>query len=100
MSAIGFALFAFVLCSYTNMSATVKPHDSEILVDMVTVGEETGELETTMGTISGYYDTELEMAAAAAVKKLEPALLIFMAVVTGFIVIAVYVAMFEMYNVL
>ncbi|MBR5034260.1 MAG: energy transducer TonB [Bacteroidales bacterium] len=34
MSAIGFALFAFVLCSYTNMSATVKPHDSEILVDM------------------------------------------------------------------
>ncbi len=72
----------------------------DILVDMVTVGEETGELETTMGTISGYYDTELEMATAAALKKLEPALLVFMAVVTGFIVIAIYVAMFEMYNVL
>ena len=34
MSAIGFALLAFVLCSYTNMSATVKPHDTEILIDM------------------------------------------------------------------
>ena len=34
MSAIGFALFTFVLCSYTNMSATVKPHDAEILIDM------------------------------------------------------------------
>lgn len=34
MSAIGFALFTFVLCSYTNMSATVRPHDTEILIDM------------------------------------------------------------------
>ena len=72
----------------------------DILVDMVTVGEETGELEETMDTISGYYDAELEMATDAAMKKLEPALLIFMAVIAGFIVIAIYMAMFDMYSVM
>jgi len=34
MSAIGFALFTFVLCSYTTVKATIKPHDTEILIDM------------------------------------------------------------------
>lgn len=34
MSAIGFALFTFVLCSYTNISPTARPHDTEILIDM------------------------------------------------------------------
>ena len=72
----------------------------DILVDMVTVGEETGELEETMDTISGYYDAELEMATDAAMKKLEPALLIFMAVIAGFIVISIYRAMFDMYSVM
>ncbi len=72
----------------------------DILVDMVTVGEETGELEDTMNTISGYYDAELEMATDSAMKKLEPALLVFMAVIAGFIVIAIYMAMFDMYSVM
>ena len=70
----------------------------DILVDMVGVGEETGEMEETMHTIAVYYDSELEMATESALKKLEPALLIFMALVAGFIVIAIYVAMFSMYG--
>ena len=61
---------------------------------------EISELEETMNTISGYYDAELEMATDAAMKKLEPALLIFMAVIAGFIVIAIYMAMFDMYSVM
>ena len=72
----------------------------DILVDMVGVGEETGELEKTLHTIAGYYDAELEMAVNAAVRKLEPAILVGLAAVAGFIVIAIYVAMFEMYAVM
>ena len=64
----------------------------DILVDMVNVGEETGEMEETMRTISGYYDSELEMATDSAMKKLEPALLVVMAVIAGFIVVAIYMA--------
>ncbi len=69
----------------------------DILVDMVSVGEETGEMEQTLRTIAGYYDTELDQAIAAALAKLEPTLLIGLAVIAGFIVIAVYMAMFSMY---
>ncbi|MBR5756883.1 MAG: type II secretion system F family protein [Firmicutes bacterium] len=69
----------------------------DILVDMVAVGEETGEMESTLGTISNYYDTELETAIAAAIAKLEPTVLVFLAGVAGFIVIAIYMAMFGMY---
>ncbi len=70
----------------------------DILVDMVTVGEETGELETTLQTIAGYYDTEYQMAVDGAVGKLSPIILMITAGIAGFIVIAMYVAMFEMYN--
>ena len=65
---------------------------------MVAVGEETGEMEETLRTIGNYYENELQMAMDAALKKLEPTLLIGLAVVAGFIVIAIYMAMFEMYN--
>jgi type IV pilus assembly protein PilC len=70
----------------------------DILTDMVAVGEETGEMEDTLRTIGNYYENELQMAMDAALKKLEPTLLIGLAVVAGFIVIAIYMAMFEMYN--
>ena len=70
----------------------------DILVDMAAVGEESGEMESTLGMAAEYYDTELESATAAALAKLEPFTLIFMGVVAGYIVIAIYVAMFSMYN--
>lgn len=70
----------------------------DILVDMNAVGEETGELEKTLGTIGGYYDSELEQATADALAKLEPAILCVLAVIAGFIVIAMYMAMFTMYD--
>lgn len=72
----------------------------DILTDMVAVGEETGELQSTMETVAAYYDNELEQAINAAIAKLEPTLLVFMAVVAGFIVVAVYMAMFSMYSVM
>ena len=70
----------------------------DILTDMVGVGEETGEMKHTLDVVSQYYDTELEQAVTKAIAMLEPALLIFIAVVAGFIVIAIYMAMFTMYE--
>ena len=70
----------------------------DILIDMVGVGEETGEMKSTLDTVALYYDTELEIAVTRAVAMLEPALLIFIAVVAGSIVAAIYLSMFEMYS--
>ena len=69
----------------------------DILVDMVSVGEETGEMEHTLETIAKYYDAELDQAIADALAKLEPTLLVGLAGVAGFIVVAIYMAMFGMY---
>ncbi len=70
----------------------------DILVDMVAVGEETGEMEDTLRTIGDYYDSELQVAINAAMAKLEPTLLCVLAVIVGFIVIAIYGSMFGMYS--
>lgn len=72
----------------------------DILVDMVAVGEETGEMEKTLDTIALYYDAELDMAISAALRKLEPTILIFLAVVAGFIVFAIYISIFQMYAIM
>ncbi len=69
-----------------------------ILVDMTGVGENSGEPEKTLRTVAQYYDQELEEATTAALAKLEPALLIGLAAIAGFIVISVFLAMFSMYG--
>ena len=69
----------------------------DILVDMTAVGEDSGELANTLGMTAEYYDSELEQATAEALAKLEPTILVFLAAFAGFIVIAIYMAMFGMY---
>ena len=72
----------------------------DIMVDMAAVGEESGELAQTLTMTAEYYDTELEQATADALAKLEPTIMVFLAVVAGFIVISIYMAMFSMYSVM
>lgn len=73
-----------------------NPYLPPMLIEMVGVGEETGELEETMDVIGSYYDEEAEAASAKAVSMLEPMMTIFLGVLVGFIVIAIYVPMFSM----
>ena len=65
---------------------------------MTAVGEESGELGQTLQMTAEYYDGELEQATADALAKLEPGILVFLAAFAGFIVIAIYLAMFGMYS--
>ena len=69
----------------------------DILVDMTAVGEESGELAETLNTIAKYYDAELETAIQSALAKLEPALLVGLAGIAGFIVVSIYMSMFALY---
>lgn len=70
----------------------------DVLKEMTAVGEKTGEMEKTLQTISTYYSSEYNYAVSKAIAKLEPAMLIFLALFAGFIVIALYLPMFTMYN--
>jgi len=68
------------------------------LNDMCVIGEETGELEATLKTIGRYYDNEAEHATQKALAKLEPTILVLIAVMAGFIVISIYLPIFNIYD--
>lgn len=70
----------------------------EMLVEMASVGEESGSLEETMSTVGAYYDEEAVAASDKALQMLEPMLTVGLGVFIGFIVIAIYMPMFGMYN--
>lgn len=70
----------------------------DTLIEMCAIGEETGELETTLETIGAYYDNEAQHATTKAIQKLEPTILVLLALFAGFIVIAIYLPMFTMYD--
>lgn len=75
-----------------------NPYLPPLLVEMASVGEESGALEDTLATIGVYYDSEVETTSTRALGMLEPILTIFLGVVIGFIVLALYMPMFTMYN--
>ncbi len=68
------------------------------LVEMCAIGEETGELESTLSTIGAYYDSEADYATNKAIRKIEPIMLMLMAGVAGFVLFSIYVPMFSMYE--
>lgn len=68
------------------------------LKEMCNIGEETGELDQTLITIGDYFDNEVSYAMKQAINKLEPALLIGLAIFAIIIVFAIYMPIFTMYN--
>ena len=69
-----------------------------LLTEMTAVGEESGTLSETLDTIGAYFDSEVEQASNKALGMLEPIITVVLGVVIGFIVIALYMPMFSMYN--
>lgn len=74
------------------------PSMPSTLVDMAAVGEETGSVEETLSVMGTFYDNETNRLTQNAVSKLEPAVLVFIALFAGYIVVALYIAMFSMYS--
>lgn len=70
----------------------------ELLLEMAAVGEETGSLENTLAVLGDFYDNEVEASTAKAITLLEPIIITVLAVFVIFILLAVYVPMFTMYQ--
>ncbi len=67
-----------------------------MLVQMISVGEETGNLEGTVVRLSDYYDREVDFTMSSFTKIIEPVVMVVLAVVVLFILISVYLPMMEM----
>ncbi len=65
---------------------------------MFRVGEETGTLDTQLETAAVYYHRELEVRVKHFTSLFEPAVIIFMGVVVGFVAVALISAMYGIYS--
>lgn len=66
-----------------------------MVTHMMAVGEETGALDAMLGKVADFYDQEVDSAVAGITSLIEPILIVVMAVVTGGILISLYLPMFN-----
>jgi len=67
-----------------------------MVIQMISVGEETGNLETMLNKISDFYDQEVDTAVKAMTSLIEPVIICVMGVVIGAIVICMFLPIFQM----
>ncbi|MEW9123781.1 MAG: type II secretion system F family protein [Thermotaleaceae bacterium] len=67
-----------------------------MMISMVSIGEESGSLDEMLSKTADFYDQELEDAIQQMVAMLEPLMIVVMAMVIGFIVVAMMLPMFDM----
>jgi type IV pilus assembly protein PilC len=69
-----------------------------MVVQMLEVGEETGQTSEMLDKVADYYDQEVETATDSLTSALEPLLVVLMGVVIGTMVICLYLPMFSIYG--
>ena len=67
-----------------------------MVVEMVRVGEETGNLDDMFDKVADYYEDEVDRAVEAATSMILPIFIFFLGIVIGFIVISLYLPIFQM----
>jgi type IV pilus assembly protein PilC len=65
---------------------------------MVAVGEETGQLEHMLSKVADFYEAEVDAKVKALTALIEPIMIVFVGGIVGFIVIAMYLPMFSIYE--
>jgi type IV pilus assembly protein PilC len=68
----------------------------KMVTHMIAVGESTGALDGMLGKIADFYEDEVDQAVASLTALLEPIMMVFLGVIIGFIVIAMYLPIFTM----
>jgi type IV pilus assembly protein PilC len=69
-----------------------------LMVQMVGVGEETGNLDNTLTTVAESYEVEADDRTSSAVGLIQPALVAIIALVVGFIAVSLLSAMYSIYG--
>jgi type IV pilus assembly protein PilC len=70
-----------------------------MVTQMISVGEATGALDRMLGKIADFYDEEVDITVDALTSLLEPLLLVFLGVTIGGLLIAMYMPIFQIADV-
>jgi type IV pilus assembly protein PilC len=69
-----------------------------MVTQMVSVGEETGALDTMLSKVADFYEDQVDAAVKALTSIMEPIMIIVIGGMVGFIVISMYMPLFQVYN--
>jgi type IV pilus assembly protein PilC len=69
-----------------------------MVTQMVAVGEETGGLDAMLSKVADFYDNEVATAIKSLTSILEPVMMIFVGAIVGLVVIAMYLPLFKIYD--
>ena len=68
----------------------------QLMVDLVRIGEETGDVPGALNNIAGTYEGELQIALRVMTNLIEPVLIIVMAVIVGFLLLSIFLPLFRL----
>jgi type IV pilus assembly protein PilC len=69
-----------------------------MVISMINVGEQTGGLDEMLTKIADFYDEEVDAAVSGLLALMEPVMIVFLGVVVGGMVVAMYLPIFDMVN--
>jgi type IV pilus assembly protein PilC len=69
-----------------------------MVISMISVGEQTGGLDEMLSKIADFYDEEVDAAVSGLLAMMEPLMIVFLGVVVGGMVVAMYLPIFDMIN--
>ena len=78
------------------MTKAKKPVLDDLVVNMVDVGEESGELDTMLYKVADTYDEEVAVLTESLTSLMEPILIIFLGGAVGFIVVALFLPLIKL----
>jgi type IV pilus assembly protein PilC len=83
-----------------SLSAPLTKHPvfPPMVVQMMAVGEDTGALDTMLHKISDFYDQEVESTTEALASLIEPLMIAFLGAVIGSMIIALYMPIFKIFD--
>jgi type IV pilus assembly protein PilC len=69
-----------------------------MVISMINVGEQTGGLDEMLTKIADFYDDEVDAAVSGLMAMMEPMMIVFLGIVVGGMVVAMYLPIFDMVN--
>ena len=79
-----------------SMALEDNKYYPRMLIHMLAAGEKTGQVEEMMGKVAGFYENEVETLLAGLTSMIEPLLMVFIGSIIGTIVIAMFLPIFKM----
>ena len=83
----------------TGTSLTIAMQNADVfptmVVQMVAIGEESGQLDTMLGKVADFFEEEVDQAVEALSSMIEPIMMVFLGGLIGFLVVAMYLPIFK-----